>query len=176
MNLSITPRRMVIYGVIAAAALGLGLSGQSSDDAGTTVIRHAGASGRAHQGTSTLSSNAAAFLTRLAHRTSNPKTPEALFATHSWYVAPPPPPPPPPAAPVAPPAPTAPPLPFTLLGSYSAQGDQMTYFLSRGDRIYDVKLGDEIDAEYTLIEANGSNLIFNYKPLNSRQSLAIGGT
>jgi hypothetical protein len=176
MNLSITPRRMMIYGVITAAALGLGLSGQSSDDTGTTVIRHAGASGRPHQGTSTLSSNAAAFLTRLAHRTSSPKTPEALFATHSWYVAPPPPPPPPPAAPVAPPAPTAPPLPFTLLGSYSAQGDQMTYFLSRGDRIYDVKLGDEIDAEYTLIEANGSNLIFNYKPLNSRQSLAVGGS
>jgi hypothetical protein len=72
--------------------------------------------------------------------------------------------------------PTAPPLPFTLLGSYAAQGDQVTYFLARGDRIYNVKPGDAIDADYTLLEADGTNLVFNYKPLNSRQSLALGGT
>jgi hypothetical protein len=87
--------------------------------------------------------------------------------------SPPPPPAPPPAAPAAP---TAPPLPFTLLGSYAAEGDQATYFLARDDRIYDVKAGDAIDADYTLIAADGANLIFNYKPLNSRQSLALGGT
>jgi hypothetical protein len=40
-----------------------------------------------------------------------------LFASHSWYVAPPP--PPPPAAPVVP---TAPPLPYTFLGSYVKSG------------------------------------------------------
>src|SRR4029077_18792006 len=136
MSLSITPRRMMIYGAIGAAALAWRLSGQSSDDTGTAVIRHAGASSGPRGGASTLSSNAAAFLTRLAHRTSNSTTADALFATHSWYVAPPPPPPPPPAAPVVAPPPTAPPLPFTLLGSYAAQGDQVTYFLARGDRIY----------------------------------------
>jgi len=176
MSLSITPSRMMMYGAIGAAALAWGLSGQSSDDAGTAVIRHAGASSRPPGGASTLSSNAAAFLTRLAHRTSNSTTADALFATHSWYVAPPPPPPPPPAPPVVAAPPTAPPLPFTLLGSYAAQGDKVTYFLARGDRIYNVKAGDAIDADYTLLEAEGTNLVFNYKPLNSRQTLALGGT
>jgi hypothetical protein len=176
MNLSITPRRMLIYGLIGATALGLGLFGQSSDDTSAAVVHRAGAPSRPQGGNSTLSSNAAAFLTQLAHRTSNSNTADALFATHSWYVAPPPPPPPPPTAPVVAAAPTAPPLPFTLLGSYAAQGDKVTYFLARGDRIYDVKQGDPIDADYTLVGADGTSLIFNYKPLNSRQSLALGGT
>jgi hypothetical protein len=164
----------MIYASIGAGILGLAMFGQSSDDTSAAAVRRTGT--RPQQGTSTLNPNAAAFLTRLAHRTADSKTADALFATHSWYVPPPPPPPPPPAPPVVAAAPTAPPLPFTLLGSYAADGDQVTYFLSRGDRIYDVKRGDEIDADYTLVEADGTNLIFNYKPMNTRQSLAVGGT
>lgn len=98
----------------------------------------------------------------------------ALFPPHSWHVEPPPPPAAPAAAPAPPPAPTAPPLPFTFVGSYTVQGDQATFFLARGDRIYDVKVGDEIDTEYTFVAVNGENMIFNYKPLNTRQSLALG--
>ncbi len=176
MSSSITPRRMMTYAAIGAAILGLAMFGQSSDDSNAAVTRLGGASARSQQGASALNPNAAAFLTRLAHRTADSKTADALFATHSWYVAPPPPPPPPPAPPVVVAAPTAPPLPFAFLGSYAAEGDQVTYFLSRGDRIYDVKKGEAIDADYALVEADGANLIFNYKPLNSRQSLAIGGT
>jgi hypothetical protein len=177
MNLSLSPRRMKIYAAIGVAALAFGIFGQSSDDTGEVVARGARSSPKARQNGSALSSNAAAFLTRLAHRTAESAGADALFASHSWHVAPPPPPPPPPAPPpAAPAAPTAPPLPFTLLGSYAAQGDQATYFLARDDRIYDVKAGDTIDADYTLIEADGANLIFNYKPLNSRQSLALGST
>jgi hypothetical protein len=48
--------------------------------------------------------------------------------------------------------------------------------LSRGDRIYDVRLGDELDIDYALVAIDGGNLIFNFKPLNARQTLAIGGT
>ena len=124
---------------------------------------------------STLTANAAAFLTRLAHRTADSKASADLFATHSWYVAPPPPPPAPPAPPAPPPVPVAPPLPFTFLGSYAAEGDKPTYFLSRGDRIYDVKVGDSLDSEYSLDASEGSNLIFTYKPLKARQSLLAGG-
>jgi hypothetical protein len=141
------------------------------------VTRGARDSPKAQRDGSTLNSNAAAFLTRLAHRTAESGRAGALFASRSWHVAPPPPPPPPPAPPPAAAAPpTAPPLPFTLLGSYAAEGDQVTYFLARDDRIYDVKAGDAVDADYTLVAADGANLTFNYKPLNSRQSLALGGT
>ena len=177
MNLSLNLRRTKIYAAIGVAALAFGMFGQSSDDASEAVTRGSSDSAKARQNSPTLNSNAAAFLTRLAHRTAESSMADALFASHSWHVAPPPPPPPAPAPPpAAPAAPTAPPLPFTLLGSYAAEGDQATYFLARDDRIYDVKAGDAIDADYTLIAADGANLIFNYKPLNSRQSLALGGT
>jgi hypothetical protein len=177
MNLSFTSRRMMIYAAIGAAALAFGIFSPSSDETSAAVTRGGGGSAKPRQSGSTLNSNAAAFLTRLAHRSADAATAEALFASRSWYVAPPPPPPAPPAPPrAAPVVPTAPPLPFTLLGSYAAQGDQATYFLSRDDRIYDVKPGDTIDADYTLVAVDGANLIFNYKPLNSRQSLALGGT
>jgi hypothetical protein len=175
MNLSLTPRRMMIYGALGVAALVFGTFGQSSDDSSAAVTRTTGGSPKPRQNGSTMNSNAAAFLTRLAHRTADEKSASALFATHSWYVAPPPPPPPPPAPPVVPAAPQAPPLPFTLLGSYASEGDKQTFFLARGDRVYDAKVGDDIDSEYTLVAADGANLVFNYKPLNSRQSLALGG-
>jgi hypothetical protein len=119
MSLSITPRRMMIYGAIGAVALALGLSGQSSaiparrSYATRSLLQTA-------RGRLDAQFGAAAFLTRLAHRTSNSTTADALFATRSWYVAPPPP-PLPPAAPVVAAPPTAPPL-FTLLGSYAVQG------------------------------------------------------
>jgi hypothetical protein len=98
----------------------------------------------------------------------------ALFSPHSWHVEPPPPPPAPVAPAGPPPAPTAPPLPFTFVGSYALDGDQATFFITRGDRIYSVKPGDEVDSDYTLVAVDGANMIFNYKPLNARQSLALG--
>jgi hypothetical protein len=174
-NLTIAPRRRLIYAAIGAACLAFGIFGQSSDDTSAAVTHHAGDSAKGRPGGSTLSPNAAAFLTRLAHRTVESKTADALFASHSWFVPPPPPPPAAPAPPPPPEVPTAPPLPFTFIGSYAADGDRSTYFLARGDRIYDVREGDSIDSEYALVAADGGNLIFNYKPLNARQSLALGG-
>ncbi len=100
---------------------------------------------------------------------------DALFGAHSWYVPPPPayvPPPPPPP----PPPPTAPPLPFVFLGSYTPSGDVTVYFLTRGDRVYDVKVGDTVDGIYQIESAKGGQLTFNYKPLNQRQTLATGAT
>jgi hypothetical protein len=176
MNLTITPRRALIYGSIGAAALIFSVMGQSSDDTSTAVAQASGERSAPRASGAALTANAAEILTRLAHRSAASKSADALFAARSWYVAPPPPPAPPAPPPGPPPAPTAPPLPFVFLGSYAAQGDAATYFLSRGDRIYDVKAGDGIDADYTLVAVDGVNMIFNYKPLNARQSLPFGGT
>ncbi len=97
-----------------------------------------------------------------------------LFATHSWLPPPPPPPPPAPPVVVAPVAPTAPPLPFAYMGSYLADGGQAVYFVTRDNRIYDLKTGDIIDDVYTFEGLNANQLVFTYKPLNVQQTLAMG--
>ena len=114
------------------------------------------------------------IMARLAHRVAGAAADAALFASHSWYT---PPPPPPPAAPivVAPAAPTAPPLPFAYMGSYQRAGGKQVYFLTRNDRIYDVSAGDTVDGIYTFEGLNGANLVFTYKPLKIRQTLAVDG-
>ena len=48
--------------------------------------------------------------------------------------------------------------------------------LTRGDRVYDVKVGDTLDGIYQVESATGGQLTFNYKPLNQRQALATGAT
>ncbi|HZO21930.1 MAG TPA: hypothetical protein VFB37_05445 [Steroidobacteraceae bacterium] len=104
---------------------------------------------------------------------------DALFASHSWYVAPPPPPPAPPspsAASLAPPVPTAPPLPFQYIGSYKAEGEAQVFFLTNGDRVYDAKIGDTLDSTYSVDSFNGSQLVLTYKPLNIKQQLSAGGS
>lgn len=115
------------------------------------------------------------LLARLAHRVAEGKTVEALFHTQSWYVAPPPP-PPAPVVVVAPPPPTAPPLPFSVMGSYAHPGSATVYFLTRGDRVFDVHIGDTIDNTYSVDSAANGELTLTYKPLNIQQTLAIGGS
>lgn len=95
----------------------------------------------------------------------------ALFARHSWYVAPPPKPPPPPPPP---PEPRAPPLPYTFVGSFAPAGDPPVFFLKRGDRVIDAHVGDRLDGIYQLESAAGGQLVFVYLPLNVRQALAAG--
>jgi hypothetical protein len=114
----------------------------------------------------------------LAHRVAEQTSAGALFATHSWYVPPPPPPPPPAVAtePTEPPAPVAPPLPFTYMGSYAPVGAKPVFFLTQGDRVYDVHVGDTLEGGTYSVDAftNGA-LIFTYKPLNQQQQLTTGG-
>lgn len=94
-----------------------------------------------------------------------------LFAPHSWHVDPPPPPPPAPAPPAPP---TAPPFPYAFVGTYTS-GETTTYFLSRADRVVDAHIGDRLDGIYDFVSADANQLIFNYIPLNIRQSLPSGG-
>jgi hypothetical protein len=176
MSTVLTPRRIVVFGAIGAAAVLLSVFGSSSDEPSAATVRPPSERSVESRGAnSTLSANAAALLTRLAHRSTDDKTAPALFASRSWYVPPPPVAAPPAEPPAPPPPPTAPPLPFTFIGSYSVQGDQAVFFVARNDRIYDLKTGDAVDNDYTLVAVDASNMIFNYKPLNARQTLALGG-
>jgi len=104
-------------------------------------------------------------------RTADASHAAALFATHSWYV---PPPPPPPVAPPPPPPPQAPPFPYTFVGSYAPSGEQPVYFLAKADRVIDAHLGDRLDGVYVFESADSGVLVFNYLPLNIRQSVPTG--
>ena len=116
---------------------------------------------------------------RLPVRAADSSHAAALFAVHSWYVPPPPPPtpsvPPASAASLAPPIPTAPPLPFQYMGSYTPHGETPVFFLTRGDRVYDVRVGDTLDGTYSIDSFNGTQLLLTYKPLNIQQQLTAGG-
>ena len=109
---------------------------------------------------------AVSFAARAAAKVGND-----LFASHSWYVAPPPPPPPPPEAPVAP---SAPPLPYTFLGSYVKSGDKPVYFLVRGDRVFDVRPGDTLENTYAVGNASRGQLQLTYLPLKQDQWMSVG--
>jgi len=97
---------------------------------------------------------------------------ENLFSGHSWYT-PPPPQPVRKAAPIRR-GPVAPPLPYELMGTYE-QGDNDTlYLLVKGDRVYDVMVGDTLDGTYTVDGEMNGQLMFTYLPLNTSQGLRLG--
>jgi hypothetical protein len=142
----------------------------------------AGSAARAHVAAAgagpTVSQPLARTLELLAHRVVEGSGAGALFAAHSWYVAPPPPPPPPPpsAASLVPPAPTAPPLPYQYIGSYTPEGQKPVLFLSKGDRVFDVHVGDTLEDTYTVDGFSKSQILLTYKPLNIQQQLIVGST
>jgi hypothetical protein len=74
----------------------------------------------------------------------------------------------------APPVPTAPPLPFAYMGSFVTDGGQAVYFVTREDRIYDLKAGDAVDDLYSFDGASANQLLFTYKPMQLQQTLAMG--
>lgn len=98
-----------------------------------------------------------------------------LFAPHSWL--PPPPPPPKPVPPVeiqGPPLPPPPPpLAFAYLGQLDVEGEPTVYYLSLGERVLLVKIGDTIDGVYRLLGQEGAQLALLYLPLNAKQMLAL---
>jgi hypothetical protein len=96
----------------------------------------------------------------------------SLFSPQSWYIAPAAPAPAPVVA-SAPPVPTAPPLPFVYMGSYRPEGAQPTYFLTAGDRVYDVKVGDTLDNTYSVDAVKSGQLLLTYLPLKIQQSLGV---
>jgi hypothetical protein len=108
-------------------------------------------------------------------RVADPSAAPALFEKTSWYVAPPPPPPVAEPAPAPPPKPTAPPLPYALIGSYTPDGEPTVFFLSAGDKVYDVHVGDTLDHTYSIDSYSNGQLVLTYKPLNEKQQLQLSG-
>jgi hypothetical protein len=158
-----------------AAAVGIYIAVSNPDSSATTIAPAAATTQRTLATTAgALSNDSGNVLTRLAHRVAESKAVDALFHSQSWYVAPPPPPPAPPAPVEAPPPPTAPPLPFAAMGRYARPGDATVFFLTRGDRVFDVHVGDTIDNTYSVDSFVNGQLTFTYKPLNIKQTLAVG--
>ena len=122
----------------------------------------------------------AQILYSLTHRVSDGESAPSLFASRSWYTPPPPPPPPPPtptltaAQEAALRVPVAPPLPFTYMGSYVADGAAPVFFLTHGDRVYSVKVGDTLDDNYSVDSMADGQLVMTYKPLKIQQQLTVG--
>ena len=184
----LTTRVKVLSAVAAAIAVYIVASAPDAPTATTgtvarrTSVAGSGSSSSAPGGavrrdvSSTSGPDASSLLARLSRRVSDGKAAPALFHAQSWYVAPPPPPPAPYVEPPPPPAPTAPPLPFTVMGSYAHPGTATVYFLTRGDRVFDVRVGDTIDGTYSVDGAANGQLQLTYKPMNIRQSLPLGAS
>lgn len=179
------------FKVLTAVAAAIGVyvltsSGPDASTSGNDASSHAHArtgnagggalaSSRPRNVSSTSGPDASTLLARLSRRVTDGKAAPALFHPQSWYVAPPPPPPAAYVAPAPPPAPTAPPLPFNVMGSYARPGDVAVYFLTRGDRVFDVRVGDTIDHMYSVDGAANGQLQLTYLPLKIQQTLPIGG-
>ena len=80
-----------------------------------------------------------------------------------------------PAPPPPPPAPTAPALPFKYIGRI-VEADHTVFFLTKGDKLYTVKVGDDIDGIYYVDGEIGGQLKLIYKPLSIAQTLAVGAS
>jgi hypothetical protein len=62
------------------------------------------------------------------------------------------------------------------MGSYKPDGAAPVFFLTKGDRVYDIRIGDTLDSTYSVDAFNGTQLLLTYKPLNIQQQLSVGGS
>ena len=178
--MSIALRTKILLGAAAAIAIYIFMgpgevqtvdAAKNTEKSGTTRAVHA---------VKTVPKNPARALYLLAHRVSADGSAHSLFAPHSWYIPPPPPPPPPPAPTLtaaqeaALRAPVAPPLPFTYMGRYAPDGSEPVFFLTQGDRVYNVKVGDTLNDTYSIDSFTNGQLVMTYKPLKIQQQLSVG--
>ena len=98
------------------------------------------------------------------------------FASLSW-VAPPPPPPKPLVVVAAPPAaPVAPPLPFAFVGLVEKGTPKPQAFLSRGEELLVVALGDTLDnGTYRVDALDAAQIAFMHLPTKTRQVINLSG-
>ena len=175
--MNLTTRSKWLTGVAAAVAAWVFFGPKDSDSIEATGgSTHAAA----HPSRATAGATAARTASRVPHtvgeRVADATAAGSLFAAHSWYVAPPPPPAPVVTAPAAPEKPVAPPLPYKLIGSYTPDGEKTVFFLSAGDKVHDVHIGDTVDNTYSVDSYNNGQLVLTYKPLNEKQQLQLTGT
>jgi len=173
---NLTRRSKWLIGSAALIAAWVAFGPKDPDSAEPARAAPARAGQAAHPGAVTAGVSVGQSLALFAHRVAAQPAVGSLFPAHSWYVPPPPPPPAPVVtAPVAPPKPVAPPLPFTYMGSYTPNGSPAVFFLTSGEKVYDVHLGDTIDNTYSVDAFANGQLVFTYKPLNQQQQLSTGG-
>jgi len=174
--MNLTRRSKWLTGIAALVVAYVVFGPKDSDSVEPTRSSASPAARAPHAAAASASTPVAHSLLALAHRVAEQSASGSLFAVHSWYVAPPPPPPVAAStAPVEPVQPVAPPLPFTYMGSYAPSGAKPVFFLTQGDRVYDVHIGDTLDGTYTVDSFTNGQLIFTYKPLNTQQQLTTGG-
>jgi hypothetical protein len=175
--MNLTTRSKWLTGVAAAVAAWVFFGPKDSDSVEAT---HDSAHPAAHLSRTTARATAArpatGLLRAVGERVADPAAAGSLFAAHSWYVPPPPPPPAPVTAPAPPPKPEAPPLPYKLIGSYTPDGEKTVFFLSAGDKVYDVHVGETLDNTYSIDSFSNGQLVLTYKPLNQQQQLQLTGT
>ena len=174
--MNLTRRSKWLTGIAALVVAYVVFGPKDSDSVEPTRSSASPAAHAPHPASASSSMPLAHSLLALAHRVVEQSASGSLFAAHSWYVAPPPPPPVAAStAPVEPLKPVAPPLPFTYMGSYAPSGAAPVFFLTQGDRVYDVHIGDTLDGTYTVDSFSNGQLVFTYKPLNTQQQLITGG-
>jgi hypothetical protein len=180
------PRRLMLAGLLLVllASPGSGERIEAPEAVAVAMVERAPV--RVEQPSEALTQSAAARidLSRLQRAKSRRSSLE-LFAPRSFYTAPPratsPPPRSPapvvaakPAARPAPPPPTAPPLPFKYMGMVRDDPGQPTFFLVKGDELYNVRVGEVIDGMYRIDSIAGSSLRLVYLPLDIAQILPMG--
>lgn len=105
----------------------------------------------------------------LADKLKRPAMPEQvkdMFIAKSWYVPPPP--------PKIAPRPVAPPLSFRYIGKMTEEGNHSAVFLEKQNRIFIVRTGDSIDANYRVDEITPPLMTLTYLPLDIKQTVQIG--
>lgn len=119
--------------------------------------------------------------THAANDEAGPAAPVDIFAVRTWE-------PPPPAMPSQqsarraprvieppPPPPDPPALPFSFLGRVVEPGKAPAFMLvGAGGEVLAARVGDTLQGDYLLEQYTGGNLTFLYRPMNIRQTLAIG--
>jgi hypothetical protein len=178
--MSIALRTKILLG--AAAAITTYVFMGPSDVQTVEIAKNAAKPGvtRVAQAARTHRQNPAQTVYLLAHRVSDDSSAQSLFAAHSWYTPPPPPPPAPPAPQLtaaeeaARRVPVAPPLPFAYMGTYTPDGSAPVFFLTQGDRVYNVRVGDTLNDTYSIDSVTNGQLVMTYKPLQIQQQLTVG--
>ena len=174
--MTLTTRSKWLIGIAASVAGWVAFGPGDPESAETVHANTRPAPHAQHVAGSVTAPRAASRSLQPGERVAEPAAAGALFAVRSWYV--PPPPPPAPVvntAPAPPPKPTAPPLPYPLIGSYTPDGEKTVFFLSAGDKVYDVHVGDTIENTYSIDSFNNGQLVLTYKPLNQQQQLQLTG-
>ena len=189
--------------VLVLAGAGIGafyaaahLSGQGAGEAGAVVAPVARPDGSASHAAVALQADraaqpairaasdvAAAAPTPAASASPHGNRAEAIpgetgqpFTSLSWVAPPPPPPRPMVVVAPPPPPPVAPPLPFTFVGLVEKGTPKPQAFLSKGDELLVVSLGDLLDnGAYRVESVSANQIVFTHLPTSTRQVINLSG-